>query len=265
MDETTEPVIAVLGHPIAGNPSQFALETALESIRADCRVLSFEVTPDDLAAALEGAQALGLRGVLLDAGLAPRAKAWCERRPGGLRSAETQVDCLFREPENPHRLIGTDVARQWLAEAISRHFQLRGRSVEQALWIGRDRESAGVAGAERLAGVAVEQRSTAERLGADRIARSDLIFLAPSAESPEKQPPAPLDSDRWPVDDASTLVVDLTAEGHPEAARLRDRGYTVLSIEQRQVAVLHRCLRLWIGQTVPEELLGDAVEEYLAV
>ena len=48
MDGTTEPIIAVIGHPIAGNPSQLALERALRAMDLDWRVLSFDVKPDDM-------------------------------------------------------------------------------------------------------------------------------------------------------------------------------------------------------------------------
>ena len=54
MDGTTEPIIAVLGHPIAGNPSQFAFESALQSMELDWRVVSFDVSPEDIPAALQG-------------------------------------------------------------------------------------------------------------------------------------------------------------------------------------------------------------------
>ena len=35
MDGTTEPIIAVLGHPIAGNPSQLALERAFAAMKLE--------------------------------------------------------------------------------------------------------------------------------------------------------------------------------------------------------------------------------------
>ena len=62
MDASTEPIIAVIGHPIAGNPSQFAVERALQSMDFDWRVLSFDVLPEDVASALEGFAVTGIAG-----------------------------------------------------------------------------------------------------------------------------------------------------------------------------------------------------------
>ena len=280
MDETTEPVIAVLGHPIAGNPSQFALETALQSLRLDGRVLSFDVAPEDVPDALEGARVLGLRGVLVDAALGGAAKRWCEGRagalasgglaPGALASGPThrdrmRVDCLYREPERPQELTGTHVTQQWLSGAIARHFDLRGRRVEHVLWVGGDPAASPLSGDPALVAAAIARSSGGERLGPDRIQRADLIVLAGGEDPSEHSQPPALHSQRWPADDASTLVVDATAVGHPETLQLRDRGYTVLSLEQRRANVLRECLRIWLGQSVSEEILRDAIEEYLAV
>lgn len=81
MDSTTEPIIAVVGHPIAGNPSQFALERALRSLDLDWRVVSFDVHPQDVAAALQGFDVTGISGVLIDPSIETEASHWYARRP----------------------------------------------------------------------------------------------------------------------------------------------------------------------------------------
>lgn len=63
MEETTEPIIAVIGHPIAGNPTQFAIETGLESADVDCRVLSIDLSPAKLEAAIVGMKAMNFKAV----------------------------------------------------------------------------------------------------------------------------------------------------------------------------------------------------------
>ena len=61
MDGITEPVVLILGHPIAGNPSQFALERAFDSMQLQWRVLSCDVSPERIGAAIVGAEVLGLQ------------------------------------------------------------------------------------------------------------------------------------------------------------------------------------------------------------
>ncbi len=63
MDGTTEPLIAIIGHPIAGNPTQFALETGFAAAQIDCRVLSVDLPPEKLSAAIAGMDAMNFRGI----------------------------------------------------------------------------------------------------------------------------------------------------------------------------------------------------------
>ncbi len=96
MDGTTEPIIVVIGHPIAGNPSQFALERALRAMKLDWRVLSFDVKPEDVAAALEGFSVTGIAGVLIDPSVAAPASQWYADRTS---SDFAIIDCLCRDDE----------------------------------------------------------------------------------------------------------------------------------------------------------------------
>ncbi len=64
MDESaTLSLLGIIGHPIAGNPTQFALEGALRAAGLDWQCLSFDVPPEQLSAAIAGVAALGFRGV----------------------------------------------------------------------------------------------------------------------------------------------------------------------------------------------------------
>ena len=58
-------VIAVLGHPAAGNPAQFLFERVVAHDSLDWRFLTLEVAPDRLAEALAGVSALGFAGCML--------------------------------------------------------------------------------------------------------------------------------------------------------------------------------------------------------
>ena len=58
-------VIAILGHPAAGNPAQFLFERVVAHDSLDWRFLTLEVVPTRLADALAGVSALGFGGCML--------------------------------------------------------------------------------------------------------------------------------------------------------------------------------------------------------
>jgi len=58
-------VIAILGHPAAGNPAQFLFERVVAHDSLDWRFLTLEVMPTRLADALAGVSALGFGGCML--------------------------------------------------------------------------------------------------------------------------------------------------------------------------------------------------------
>ena len=55
-------LVAVFGHPVAENPTQAMVEAAFHHHDLDWRYLTIDVAPDDLAAAVAGARAMGFRG-----------------------------------------------------------------------------------------------------------------------------------------------------------------------------------------------------------
>ena len=54
---------ALLGQPVAGNPTQEMLEAAFAAAGLDARYVSLEVAPESLEEAVRGVRALGLRGL----------------------------------------------------------------------------------------------------------------------------------------------------------------------------------------------------------
>lgn len=100
MDEATEPLIAVIGHPIAGHPAQFALERAFAHLGFDYRVASFDVSPENLGKALDGIDVLRFRGAYLDGSLREAASAWYRTR--------TDVESTDDSPPEPDTDIGPE-------------------------------------------------------------------------------------------------------------------------------------------------------------
>ena len=239
MDGTTEPIIVVIGHPIAGNPSQFAVERALRAMKLDWRVLSFDVKPADVAAALVGFSVTGIRGVLIDPSVAAAATQWYADRTS---TDVSTIDCLYRS-DDQEQLVGSYEQRAWIDDQISQH---RG---EQRIWLGDSLENAPVS----RTGFGTEASVSPPDL--DEIENADVIAIA---DRPV------LEAEDWPQDDGSTLVVDLT-EGHPERSTLRARGYRIIGMRERQIGTLQRCLQRWTGALPPAEVVPDAIEEYLGV
>jgi shikimate dehydrogenase len=54
--------LALLAHPVGGNPLQYVVEKAFAHLNLDWRFLSLEVAPEGLADAVRGMRAMGFRG-----------------------------------------------------------------------------------------------------------------------------------------------------------------------------------------------------------
>jgi hypothetical protein len=66
MDESpVQSVVCVIGHPIAGNPSQFCISRIFSSLEIDWQCLSFDVPPESLATAIAGIDVLHFAGALI--------------------------------------------------------------------------------------------------------------------------------------------------------------------------------------------------------
>ncbi|MEL6105908.1 MAG: hypothetical protein AAFU85_07725 [Planctomycetota bacterium] len=236
MDGITEPVILVLGHPIAGNPAQFALERAFASLELEWRVLSSDVTPENLRQAIAGAEVLGFRGMLLDESL--------------IRSEEaddgTRHDCLSRDPES-EAWQSEDALSAWLEKRITEKFNSFEKEPDSLLWIGPadPRFPAALRARESQSGIAWASP--------ELISNADLIAVTEAVDMTD-----------WPRAEEPTLVVDFATGGNHVDA-IRELGYTVIDQLEMTVGRLLRCVECWTGQTVAADVLTEAIEEYLAV
>ncbi|QDT03592.1 hypothetical protein K227x_19760 [Rubripirellula lacrimiformis] len=251
MDGTTEPIIAVLGHPIAGNPSQFAIERALEAQDLDWRVLSFDVHPHHIAAALEGFKVTGIAGVMIDPSVMSEAAAWHANKT---ESDLAGIDCLYRDEELMFK--ASYEQKQWLETRIDRH------PVVQRLWIGRPFDN----DLNRQRVISTSNFDVADvhaYASAQSISQSQLIVVA------DDDDPVELDLDDWGQDDGTTLVIDLSG-CHPDIDQIARRGYQVVTAHQRRVGMLDQCLERWTRFTSTPyassvDVISEAIEEYLGV
>jgi shikimate dehydrogenase len=58
-------IICCIGHPVAGNPTQYVMERAFAAAGFDCRCLTVDVPPAAVSNALAGIAALGFRGAVI--------------------------------------------------------------------------------------------------------------------------------------------------------------------------------------------------------
>jgi len=242
MDGTTEPLLAVVGHPIAGNPSQFALERAISSLGLDWRVLSFDVPPGDISAALNGFLVTGIAGVLVVSSVREAASAWYVEKTGFEGIA---IDCLVRGDEG--QFVGSDERRAWLLDQLAEKENSTrlcfGNCGAQTEW------DAKFLGTEKIAG----------NIKSDTIEAADVILVVDDLSGPPE-----LELDEWPVNDGSTVVIELSTR-HPLQNHIKELGYRVLTESDLQIGVLQRSVDKWSRQHVDPAVIRDAVEEYLGV
>lgn len=249
MDASTEPIIAVIGFPIGGNPSQFALERALAAVKLDWRVFSFDVAPEHLGTALDGLEVLGVRGVLIGKTLAAAVGQW---RPDENTDAPDYTDCLYRrQPGDPFTKF--DSQHSWIESRINEHASLLQRDIEKTIVVGEIPAQA--LWRTKLIDATIEKMPR----DPDKIEEADVIVI-----EQDQHGPSPLELDLWPTGDETKLVMDVS-DGHPQLAEIEALNYSVISRHDRRIAMLCDCFRRWTSMEAPRDVILDAIEEYLAV
>lgn len=236
MDGITEPVVLVLGHPIAGNPSQFVLERAIRSLGLPWRVLSCDVAADQVQQAMDGAEVLGFRALLLDRNLVSL-----------IGEDESPRDFYFRERQGPPGWQSEDLLRIWLEQAIQKHFASLELPIGTVLSIGTPDSRVPYDLATSQTQSPIAWASTED------VQKTDWIVMTESVQVAD-----------WPENDGATLVVDLAAIPN-DADQIRSKGYAFLGMEEARVGVLRMCLHRLTGEQPDLEMVVEAIEEYLAV
>ncbi|MEM9587194.1 MAG: hypothetical protein AAGA03_07925 [Planctomycetota bacterium] len=296
----TEIVIGVLGHPIAGNPAQFTLQRAFESLDLDWRVLSFEILPDRLADALAGAEAFGFRGLWIDPTLSETAAQWLKQHDCQIPADAGRVDCvsIAASSDQRHPSKGYDLRSRWLAKQVTQHFQDRGRRMSQVVWVGREQPASVPAWATPATDPPDSKSPVTSNSepSDDEGTSPDQASIEPAKASPdESASPTITWSSTWeavdlaslrqadlicidgegsgdqpspddvPTNAATALVVDLSESGCESAEWLSRCGYQVVSFEARRVGLLAEAIALWTEKEVDLNVLREAIDEYLAI
>lgn len=122
-DAILQPILALLGYPVAANPTQYMMEKAFAQHGLDCRFLTLEVTPEQLADAVRGMRAMGFHGATC---IEPHKQAVIELLDRTTESAALAgaVNFIFRDND---QWVGDNTEGQGLLQAIARRMEPAGR------------------------------------------------------------------------------------------------------------------------------------------
>lgn len=304
-DGTTEPIIAIIGHPIAGNPSQLAIERSLLSLGMEWRVLSFDVQPQDVAKALDGFAVTGIAGVMIAPTLQQAAGQWFAqydrqvpaKANGPAKANEPAKDhepakadepanadepAKADESESPRETSGdqpanaADTSRESLTEidCLSRGDDLRFRGSFQA---------------REFLATLLKDLTDPSTLWIGPLPKPDDQLRWPKAWDlfsdamirPRSDPDEPIteiaDTDLIVLAESSFTSLDQWCknDGSTVIIVLGDReewvlglgalGYRVLSEIDVKVGALLGCIDRWTRRSAASEPVAEAIEEYFGV
>ncbi|MCC9654422.1 shikimate dehydrogenase [Rhodopirellula halodulae] len=303
MDDKIEPVIAVVGHPVAGNPTQFALESAFDQANLDCRVLSFDLDEQQMPIALAGMDAMGFRGAWIDA----NCKASIVRSLASEEESKSfACDALQRRSRQDSAKEIEVLSSPWLPIAIrqdvwgdmvAQQLALGGFHVQQVMLVGEDSTQSrrlahslaevkswpfSVPVATQVAGSQEsDSESTDPELTDEGMIRERFVFVNRPEEITRTT-----HANIWLVLDGNaadaiqafhesstppgTVLVDLSedwsANDMSEWERCKmDVGSNCITRWDIHAACLAKVVPMWLGKEVRVDVLRDAIEEYLSV
>ncbi len=278
-NSSVQPIVALLGLPVAGNPAQYMFEQAFLHHGLDWRYLSLEVSPEGLADAVRGMRAMGFRGGNCTE---PHKQAIAPFLDRLTQTAELTgtVNCLYRDGD---ALVGENTEGRGFLEALRRQTDPAGK---RAVLLGAGRMARAIAIELALAKVAqivvVNRSEPAARALAELLSGKlgtaaspvawDQPYQVPAetevlvdATSPgERDPDAPLPLDLQLLT-ADAIVADVTF--NPPRTWLVEQasGRGCPTIDGLEMFIEQAVVnfRLWTGLDPEPTVLREAVEEFL--
>jgi len=280
-NSAAQPLLALLAHPVGGNPMQYMIEKAFAHHDLDWRYLTFEVPPENLADAIRGLRALGFRGGHC-ADPHKQAVIPLLDRTTDTAAVVGAVNLIFREGD---ALVGENTQGRGVINTIRNSRDPAGKHV---VLLGAGRLARAVAlelAAAPVASLTVVNRNEARAaelvaLLTDKVTvpvssvswqgeyavpeQAEILIHATSLshETSQARPPLALNSLR-----PGLLVADVTPD-LPQTQLLSDaaaRGCTTvdgLSMFIEQVAA---SFQLWTSVDPDRQVLREAVEEFLGL
>lgn len=279
MCNSLQPILALLGHPLAGNPRQYMFEKAFAERELDWRYLTLEVDPSRLEEAVRGIDALGFRGGNC---AAPFKTTIGPLLPRLGRTAELSgvVNCLHRKEEH---LVGENTEGQAVLETVRQRLDPAGKHVvllgtgQMGRAIGVELAAAGVGQLVIVDREASHAQTLADQLAAAFAvpvstlpweipltlpAETEVLIHATSLGEGDTGEPCPLNLDALP---AGLLAVDVVTNP-PQTWLLRqceERGLKTINGLEIFVAQAALDFQLWTGVEPDRTVLREAVEEFL--
>jgi shikimate dehydrogenase len=280
-DSAIQEVVCCVGHPVAGNPTQFMMQRALAAAGLDWCCLTLEVAPEDLEDAIRGIRALGFKGANLHHPHKISAIPFLNSISETARRMNA-VNCICRVKDELH---GENTDGQGFVESLHAITEVRDRRV---LLLGAGGAASAIAVELGVAGVAEVQiaNRTAER-AAELVERLNEQQLVNATQHPWEDP---ID-----VSDEVGILINATAIGYldadaevpvrvgsfspslvvadvivnpPNTWLLREaeaRGCTVLKGLDMLVRQAALDFKLWTGREPDTAVMREAVEEFLEI
>lgn len=276
---SVQPILALLGQPIAGNPTQFMMERAFARHEMDWRYLSLEVAPDDLGDAMRGIRAMGFRGGTC-ADPHKRAILPLLDRCSEVAQRIGLVNCILREERT---LVGENTEGRGVVEALRRRIDPAGKRIV-LLGAGCTARAVGVELAMAKAAEIVVVNRTEER-GRELVElltgpletpasfvlwdrpypvppdAHALVCTIPHLQPAEAEEPLPLDLEQVT---SQTVVVDV-AYSPPRRWLLHESAQRgAVTVEGLDVMIEQSAInfRLWTGVDPDRAVMREAVEEF---
>lgn len=272
-----QPLLALLAYPVGGNPTQYLVDRAFADKDLDWRYLTFEVSPEDLAAAVGGLRALGFRGAHC-ADPHKQAVIPLLDRTSETAAAVGAVNFVFRDKG---ALVGENLEGRGVVDALRRVVDPAGKQVVLlgAGWLARaaavEFAAAGAAGLTIVNRTAARAEELTTLLaGKFELPVSVVAWDGDYAVPPETEilihatsldqtadVPLPLE----PESLRPELIVADAAINPPQTWLLREAAQrdckTIdgLSMFIEQVAI---GLQLWTGVDPNRQVLREAAEEF---
>lgn len=274
-----QPILVLLGFPVAGNPTQYMIEKAFAHREMDWRYLSVEVSPEDLSDAVRGVKVMGFCGGNCADPHKSRIVPFLDRT-GDTAELSGLVNCMRRDNG---QLIGENTEGSAIVEAIRLRLDPAGRRVTL---LGAGDLARAVAVELALAKVAEIRiaapdepaahdlvRLLAERLqiAAELVPWQEPFVLTPETEvvihatgigAGEAEEKFPLDLDSLTPE---MLVVD-TVANPPETWLIREaehRGCATIDGLEILIGQAAINFKLWTGVDPDTSVMREAVEEFL--
>lgn len=274
-------IVCCMGQPVAGNPTQFMMEKAFAAAGLDWRYLTLEVAPEALADAIRGMRALGFRG----ANLTIPHKVSVIGLIDELTPAAELIGAVNHVKRMGTKLVGDNTDGKGFVETLRKIIDPGGKKIVLL----------GAGGAARAIGVELGLAGVSEIIVVNRTpARGEELSQLLSEKVKVPSPFVVWKGD-YEIPEDAAIVVNATSIGlndpegrvpvaihtwKPEmlAADVVFNPPQTQFLEEARSKGCKSCdglgmlvkqaeigFRLWTGATPDQQLMRDAVEEFLGV